>query len=253
MISLNGNVITPTIFPDKTSQVWNLDKKLLSNYHYAGIIWEFESEQELIWIAQLKDLLDSHSIFTSLKIDYLPYGRQDKEVTNETTFALRTFAKILNSLHFNEVKIVDPHSDKALLLIKNSMAIYPKATVEKAVRDTESEIICYPDTGARIKYSKVYDWAYMYGEKVRDPLTGYITKYELIREMGLDIRHKNIMIIDDLCDGGATFILLAKELYAAGAKDVNLFVSHGIFSKGVGVLVDAGIKSIYTKDGEVKT
>jgi len=58
------------------------------------------------------------------------------------------------------------------------------------------------------------------------------------------------MIVDDICDGGATFILLAKELYAAGAKEVNLFVTHGIFSKGLIPLYEAGIKRIFTQDGE---
>ena len=58
-------------------------------------------------------------------------------------------------------------------------------------------------------------------------------------------------MVDDLCDGGATFILLAKELLSKGAKEVHLFVSHGIFSRGLGVLFDAGIKRVFVKDGEM--
>jgi len=36
-----------------------------------------------------------------------------------------------------------------------------------------------------------------------------------------------------------------------GAKDVALYVSHGIFSKGLEPLREGGIKRIFTKDGEV--
>jgi phosphoribosylpyrophosphate synthetase len=47
-----------------------------------------------------------------------------------------------------------------------------------------------------------------------------------------------------------TFKLLAKDLLAAGVKEVNLFVSHGIFSKGLRTLKESNIKRVFTKDGE---
>jgi ribose-phosphate pyrophosphokinase len=56
------------------------------------------------------------------------------------------------------------------------------------------------------------------------------------------------MICDDIADGGKTFIELAKSLNGI-VKDINLYVSHGIFSKGLKVLHDAGISKIFTKEG----
>ena len=44
---------------------------------------------------------------------------------------------------------------------------------------------------------------------------------------------RNCLIVDDICDGGGTFIPLAKKLKNAGAKTVTLYVTHGIFSKGL--------------------
>ena len=86
----------------------------------------------------------------------------------------------------------------------------------------------------------------MYGEKVRDQLTGNIVRYKIVGEpVG-----KNVLIIDDICDGGMTFKLLAKDLLAAGAKSVVLFVTHGLFSKGLQTLKDSGIQRIYAQDGE---
>jgi phosphoribosylpyrophosphate synthetase len=44
---------------------------------------------------------------------------------------------------------------------------------------------------------------------------------------------------------------LAKDLLAAGAKSVVLFVTHGIFSKGTRTLFESGISRVFTQDGEV--
>ena len=90
------------------------------------------------------------------------------------------------------------------------------------------------------------NFPFLHGEKVRDQLSGKITSYELKgKPEGM-----NVMIVDDICDGGATFVILAKALYEGGAKEVNLFVTHGIFSKGLEPLKEAGIKRIFTQDGE---
>lgn len=46
------------------------------------------------------------------------------------------------------------------------------------------------------------------------------------------------VITDDICDGGATFIGIAKELRRLNCHKVVLYVTHGIFSKGIEVLMD---------------
>ena len=45
--------------------------------------------------------------------------------------------------------------------------------------------------------------------------------------------------------------MCAKELYKLGALEVQLFTTHGIYSKGVQVLKDAGIVKIFNRKGEV--
>ena len=247
MIYVNGQALAVTQFPDKTSQVWHLPSGPIDpSCNFVHVKWEYSSEAEIMHLAQLKALLDSLNIKSALRIMYLPYARQDKEVSNDATFALRPFASILNSLNFQEVILVDPHSEIALELINSSRAVYPADEIKKVVELTSSELFCYPDKGARTKYSKVYTQTFIYGEKVRDQSTGFITSYELVG----DPKGKRILIIDDICDGGATFILLAKELLSAGAVEVNLFVSHGIFSKGLKPIFESGIKRVFTKDGE---
>lgn len=248
MIKLNGTPIVPTIFPDKTSQIWKLDSILLKHTNYFHITWEFESEAELIHLAQLADLLRYYGHKTTLRIKYLPYARQDKKIGNETTFALRSFTKLLNACEFDQIIINDPHSNIALELINNSEATYPDSLIYELKFSLGFDIACYPDKGALLKYGEMYNFPNVYGEKIRDQATGHITEYKLVGNP----EDKNVLIIDDICDGGATFITLTKELYKAGAKEVNLFVTHGLFTQGTHKLKSIGINRIFTADGEIK-
>lgn len=251
MILLNGNSVNTTIFPDNTSQVWKLPEEILNETNYAHITWEFSHEGEFMQLAQLKDLLDIHNISATLRLPYLPYGRQDKDISNVSTFALITFSHLINIMRFKEVIIHDPHSERALRLIQRSKAQYPKSELQNVILSTNITLACYPDKGAVSKYTEVYKEeigsAFIYGEKVRDQLTGNITHYEVIG----NCKGETVLIVDDLIDGGATFKILAKALLERGAKSVNLFASHGIFSKGTRTLFESGISRIFITEGEV--
>lgn len=247
MIELNGKPVNTTLFPDNTSQVWQLPEELLNGTDFANITWRFATEGEFMQLAQLKMLLDSYNFKTCLRIPYLPYGRQDKPVANNATFALRSFAELLNSLKFDEVIVTDPHSPVAGELINNFQVAWTDKIVYHINELTKTDILAYPDKGALEKYRRIIRLPFIYGEKVRDQLTGKILSYNVVGECA----GKNVLIVDDICDGGMTFKLLAKDLLAAGAKEVNLFVSHGIFSQGLRTLKESKINRIFTKDGEV--
>ena len=251
MLYVNDIPISVTIFPDNTSQVWKLPDSILkaSPVAIAQIKWVFEHEGEFLHLAQLKRLLNYYGYCISLYMPYLPYGRQDKNIDNNSTFALGTFTFLLNSLNFLDITCLDPHSDVAQGLINHFRPIYPAKLVEQIAQLQEGTIFCYPDAGALKKYSEVYAMSYrphIYGEKVRDQLTGNILSYKLVG----DPSGKNVLIVDDICDGGMTFKILAKDLLAAEANSVVLFVTHGIFSKGLKTLFDSGIQRIFTHDGE---
>ena len=244
MISINGEKVNPTLFPDQTSQVWNVSGL---NSLTASVVWEYECEREFLHLAQLKTLLDAKDIKATLHMTYLPYGRQDKPVNNESTFALVTFAKLINDLKFEAVFAIDPHSDVAKELIKNFTPIIPVNYIDMAAFYTGADIFCYPDKGALKKYGNYTAKSFVYGEKVRNQQTGKIESMKLVG----NVKDKTVLIVDDICDAGGTFCGMAKLLYDAGAKEVNLYVTHGIFSKGLKPLREAKIERIFTKDGEV--
>lgn len=249
MITTNGVVITPTRFPDGTSQVWKLPVELLKAPE-AHIIWNFENEGEFMSLAQLRILLSVHGIACHLSVPYLPYGRQDKAVSNDATFALLPFCVLLEAFKFATVTTIDVHSDIASQYYPGLINMHATPYIADAIAAVEADNICCPDKGALQRYGSKYidDYHVSWGEKVRDQATGHITDYRLTGS----VADETVLIVDDICDGGMTFILLAKALKEAGAKSVHLYVSHGIFSKGLGVLREAGIERIFTKEGEVK-
>jgi len=253
MIKLDNVEIKPTIFPDGTSQVWKLPEDLLERLYAKGqatITWDFRKESELIHIAQLKDLLDTYNILVDLNVPYLPYARQDKRVSNESTFALRTFAKLINAMSFSRVITFDVHSDKTRTLIPALRNYEPYMEIDSARGMCGADELLFPDAGAFNRYAPLFGkWGRTMpcATKDRDPKTGYITNVQI---QG-DVKDKSILIVDDLCDAGGTFILVAKAAYEKGAKEVHLYVTHGLFTKGVKRLTDAGIKRIFTYGGEV--
>lgn len=252
MIKVDGQVITPTIFPDKTSQVWKLE--LDEKAHYT-IEWTFENEAEFMHVAQLTQLIQARNGLVHLELPFLPYGRQDKLVSNISTFALHTFATLINSLGFSSITTLDAHSSEFEKYLEGPVFknLYPEKEIEFAIKESGADLIGFPDAGAEKRYST--DVASIYGRKTRNQSNGYI-EYDGIVNTTYPFPSKdarNVLIVDDICDGGMTFILFTKELKEKyNPKSIHLYVTHGIFSKGLEVLREAGIQRIFTKDGEIK-
>lgn len=268
MISIDGVKITPTVFPDGTSQVWKLPEELLQKLYKEPVCtitweWEFKSgaEAEFIQLAQLKTLLDTYCDVINLNMPYLPYGRQDKRIENTSTFGLHTFAKLLNALNFNEVHVIDAHNNLRANMINRLEDHAPRTMIEEALRATKADMLLYPDSGALKRYSALrptlycddngkpdrdFSPPYVYAEKVREQSTGLIKGITIVGK----VKDKKLLIVDDICDGGMTFKLVAEQALKVGAKEVHLFVSHGIFSRGLETLRESGIKRIFTHKGE---
>lgn len=253
MIKVNGEEIVPTIFPDKTSQIWKVPI-IDTTPKKFNIVWDFSHEGELFHLAQLVRLIRQARVPVpiNLHMPYLPYGRQDKDVSNESTFALRVFGRMIESMGFDKITTLDAHSDMLYKMMPHKFEnIHPSKEISQALREVGATAIAFPDKGACDRYfgkDETIGHELVIGHKVRNQFSGYIEKYKIQGNP----KDRNVLIIDDICDGGMTFILLAKDLLKAGAKSVNLYVTHGIFSKGTGVLKQAGISRIFTHKGEVK-
>ena len=180
--------------------------------------------------------------------------RSDRRFDCMQSFDLKLITDIINECGFSRVSIFDPHSDVCLALIKNSEKISSFTCVNDTVEDIRSKdvdenriylgnlTLVSPDAGA---YKKVFE----YGQKLNLPVMAAVKYRDKDGNISLsftqDVKDKDCLIVDDLCDGGYTFELLAKALKENGARKVYLYISHGIFSKGFVKLIEAGIERVY--------
>lgn len=199
-------------------------------------------------LCEYREVLRRNDIRPRLIYPYLPYARQDRVIAENEPFSLKIFCDLLNSQDFQSITIVDPHSDVVGALIDNCN-IWQQWTIAQQVipsslRNNLEVIFVSPDAGAYKKLSKLMpdDNRIAIGVKKRDA-SGKITHTNVFSP--IEIAGRECVIVDDICDGGRTFIELAKELKNKGAQKIYLYVTHGIFPNGFGGLKQY-IDHIYT-------
>lgn len=228
MISLNKEKIEFGQFPNgETRIVTNMDLLAKEN---NTIVLKYENDSDLLKLMFVKRHLDAlNPVSCSLTIRYMPYSRQDR-VEESSVFTLKYVCQFINSLQFTTVVVEEPHSDVTPALLTNCTTKYP--TVEllsKVVAeigfDKEKDYLFYPDAGAQKRYSsKNPGYKELVGFKKRDFKTGRIESLQIV---GADsLVGSKVIIVDDLCSRGGTFILSAEKLKEIGATDIYLVVAH---------------------------
>lgn len=198
----------------------------------------------------------------SLNIPYFLGSRSDRQFEIGGSFYLKdVISPIINSQNYMYVSTYDAHSDVLGACINNYINISNISLVEYALKDIlkrdtslpdgyDNILLLSPDAGASKKIYKIADQI-RYKEdvvicsKYRDE-NGKLHKVNVPVE---PYTEKNIIIIDDICDGGRTFINIAEKLKNIEGFNgkIYLIVSHGIFSKGFTEL-NKHFDGIYTTD-----
>lgn len=216
---------------------------VINHYGDGQIVERINSYEDLIFIKSISDAFHaSGRQGLSIFIPCLFGQRSDRRFSKHQSFDLKIICDIINSCNFTKVEIFDPHSDVCLALINNShkidsfmyvlRCIKPGATdVTNLPNESEKDniVLVSPDAGS---YKKVF----YYGELLGLPVVSANKHRGLDGKINLvftgDVKGKTCLIVDDIADGGFTFVLLAKSLKDLGASKVNLYVSHGYFFKG---------------------
>jgi len=184
----------------------------------------------------------------NLFIPYFPAARQDRLMVIGEPLSVKVYAEIINSVGFEKVTIYDAHSEVTPALIENVNAVSNHQFVENLVKNHNNFHLVSPDAGALKKVHKLAQVikanSVIECSKMRDVKTGRLSGFKVYCD---DLQGKDCIIVDDICDGGGTFLGLADELRACNAGKLILVVSHGIFSKGTDALLEK-YDTIYTTD-----
>lgn len=183
------------------------------------------SSNDLFVLMQLSDILNRQAVCVKrIDIPYLMSMRCDRLFSINQPFTLKIVADVINSFNAESVTICEAHSNRAIQLIKNSTSVtFPSKSDE--------DVYCFPDMGAAKRYHNQYDNPIIC-EKTRSAVTGKLSGFNIV-SLGSYKRGMSIRVLDDLCDGGSTFIGIAELLKALDPSKLVLEVTHAVNYSGI--------------------
>lgn len=172
-------------------------------------------------------------------IPYFPAARQDRRMVGGEPLSVKVYAQMLNTAQVRRVFTFDAHSEVAPALLDRCTNISNHDFIRSVISAIPSNNLALvaPDAGSAKKMhhlAAALGWKNVVQcDKTRDVTTGQLSNPNVFTN---DLRGMDCLIVDDICDGGGTFIQLAEALKNKNAGRIYLAVSHGIFSKGTDVL-----------------
>jgi ribose-phosphate pyrophosphokinase len=178
-----------------------------------------------------------------LFIPYFPAARQDRVMVPGEPLSVKVYADMINMMYFDKVYVFDAHSEVTPALIENCVVIPNHAMVREILKGIKGEYVLVSPDGGALK--KIYKLSFALGgipvveaSKKRDVKTGKLSSFHVYED---NLNGKTCIVVDDICDGGGTFLGLGEQLKVKGAGELKIIASHGIFSRGV-----EHLKEMYT-------
>lgn len=164
---------------------------------------------------------------------YLPGARQDRDAP----LTAKVYADIINAAGFDTVTCIDPHSDVMPALL-DRLTIIGAADLFPADQypSPADAVLISPDAGATKRTEQIairHGYDIVYAHKHRDTHTGDMTGFGC----GPIPDGKTAIVVDDICDGGGTFLGLA-DVTGLDRDRMALWTSHAMYSKGVAPIAD---------------
>lgn len=209
----------------------------------AGAIVYGSDPRELVELGLWADAMHQLGMKAVAYIPYFPAARADRGVP----FGGKVYADLVNSFELDEVVIFDPHSPVIVELLNNVRVVDSAELVASVIGREENDYVgvIAPDKGAVDRAQRAANALRLplyKASKERDFETGKLLKFS-VEELPTEGR---LLIVDDICDGGGTFMGLA-EASGVPQERLSLWVSHGIFSGRANQLTER-FSRIYTTD-----
>lgn len=220
MIYLNEKPVEFIHFPNNEKRL-DLPKELVnfSDTHIVNdIYWKYETDESIFELLLVDNAMKSYNQDYNLYIGYMPYSRMDRVKEQGTAFSLEVMVHIINNLScVNGIYVLDPHSPITLQELNK----YPlsdhafefdyslaKDMIDYTQLDVNNAWFVFPDKGAATRYNADDYPNVIVCEKIRNFATGKIESIKAVIEKVTHQPAENapIIIIDDLCSYGGTFV-----------------------------------------------
>jgi ribose-phosphate pyrophosphokinase len=246
--SLIKSALSPFTFPAGEAHAKVEDRRELEDTEIAILNPSRDSmHADLFHLAMWNDHIaryNAHSNHTARRVALIPYfpgARADRG----TPFGLGVYADFIRNLDLDQLVIFDPHSGVTTELLPNATVLEPADLI--GALSAHYDGVIAPDAGAVRRAGRVASTLgvpLLTATKKRNYHTGKLEGYNAPE--GVVPAHR-YLVVDDICDGGGTFMLLADSLDGYGVF-LDLWVSHGIFSGRALEMLPTKYDHIYTTD-----
>jgi len=239
----------------------NTTPRFFQNIGNITLLARVQNSDDLVSLGMIKDAImnEFRQFYSDLQpppidvvIPYFPGARQDRCCDRGESFSAKVYANLINSLEFNTVTVIDPHSGVTPALINNVRVISQLDVINKDQEFIKrvmsgNNVFIAPDAGSNKKVSEIAKFfnreGFARADKLRDLTNGNIKETIVYCE---DFQGQDVICPDDILDGGKSFTELAKVCKAKNCGKFILYIAHSIFSKGASCLFANGIDEIWT-------
>ena len=184
-------------------------------------------------------------------VPYFGYARQDRKVVPRTSISAKLVSNLITKAGADRVVTVDLHAGQIQgffdIPVDNlfSTPIFARH-VRKRIKS--KKIICVaPDVGGTERaraLGKLLNVGLAIVDK-RRPKPG---QSQVMNVIG-DVKNQTCVIVDDIIDSGGTIVNAAKALKQRGAKEVYVYITHGVLSgEAVKKIKNSVIKNLVITD-----
>lgn len=260
MIYLNGKKVNFIDFPNKERRL-DLPKEMVNMDFYDivnDVYWKYDGDASIFELLLLDNAIHSYKENYNLYIGYMPYSRMDRTENEGTAFSLNIMTTLLtqNLWAISKVFILDPHSEVTLKQLNRKSKqnldynfakefeyldhwfdettqsySFAKDVIDYTKLNIKNAWFVFPDKGAAKRYNANDYPNVIVCEKVRDFATGQIQniKAHIEKQTSTPDEHAPLIIIDDLCSYGGTFVGAVKAIendLGITSKNNWLIVTH---------------------------
>ena len=227
---------------------------------HVHIYAKIRNAQDALTLMEVISCFKMRGTSVHLLMAYFPGARQDRMQAGKG-LTVQNYALMFSGA--NSITVADLHSEAAAAIIKNTIPYMnfrqlPFESYIPRMGIIKPDIVLAPDKGARGRAEAVakilgVDTVLHCGKERTE--NGQLTKV-VLPDYNRHFRGR-FLIVDDICDGGRTFVNILKQIRAEcpyGFPVVDLCVTHDIFSQGFSELItqhehyEPGFSNIYTTD-----
>ena len=178
-------------------------------------------------------------------IPYLAYARQDKRFREGEGISIKTILQTIRANGADDLIVVEIHKEESLKFFRGRAINIPSVyALAEYFKNMSNLLILAPDKGA-LKRAKIFaelvNGECDYLEKFRDRVTGEIS----VKPKSIDVKGKNVVIVDDIVSTGKTMALAARKALENGALNVYAACAHALLiNNALDLLKNSGIKEI---------